>query len=122
MDVNTAFKQIAAQNWAFSEKALQMHTNIKPGKPEPLNLIPGKLPGVCWRKKHGEHELVWISSQELYESKDKSQEDRTLSSPISSIAPSGPSTAGESVCKSGSFQGPDNSSEKGKPEQTFAAA
>lgn len=29
MDINTAFTQIAAQNWGFSEKALQMHTNIE---------------------------------------------------------------------------------------------
>lgn len=29
MDINMAFTPIAAQSWAFSEKALQMHTNIE---------------------------------------------------------------------------------------------
>lgn len=58
---------------------------------------------------------MWKCSRELYESKDA----RTLSSPISSKVPYGPSTPGERICKAGTSPSTDNSA-KEKPEQTFS--
>lgn len=54
MEINTAFKQIAAQNWAFSEKALQMHIDIEAWetwttKFNPWETARGMLEKEAWR-------------------------------------------------------------------------
>ena len=74
----------------------------EPGKPEQLNIIPGARArdvqgGNAWRAWS-----LYENPGELDDSKDKGQEASTLNSLLLSIAPSGPSTAGE-FAKQGLF-------------------